>query len=82
MRLQRLEKDDKAGKVPKELFNKYTVNSYSNGDYSQVAYATSSSHKTKSYDDPITCRAMRPQSSWRRMTRLEKCRRSSSTTTQ
>ena len=37
---KQLEKDDKAGKVPKELFNNYTVISYSNGEYSQVAYAT------------------------------------------
>lgn len=35
-----LEKDDKEGKVPKELYNNYTVISYSNGEYSQVAYAT------------------------------------------
>lgn len=37
---EQLEKDDKAGKVPKELFNNYTVITYSNGEYSQAAYAT------------------------------------------
>ena len=37
---KQLEKDDKEGKVPKELYNNYTVISYSNGEYSQVAYAT------------------------------------------
>ena len=36
---EQLEKDDKAGRVPKELFNNYTIVSYSNGEYSQVAYA-------------------------------------------
>ncbi len=35
-----LEKDDKEGKVPKEMYNNYTVISYSEGEYSQVAYAT------------------------------------------
>lgn len=37
---EQLEKDDKAGRVPKELFNNYTVITYSNGEYSQAAYAT------------------------------------------
>ena len=37
---EQLKKDEKAGKVPKELFNNYTVISYSDGEYSQVAYAT------------------------------------------
>ena len=36
---QQLEKDDKEGKVPKEFFNNYTIVSYSDGKYSQVAYA-------------------------------------------
>ena len=37
---EQLEKDDKAGTVPKELYNNYTVITYSNGEYSQAAYAT------------------------------------------
>ncbi|CAK0782643.1 hypothetical protein CVIRNUC_005842 [Coccomyxa viridis] len=36
---QQLEKDDKEGKVPKEFFNNYSIVSYSDGKYSQVAYA-------------------------------------------
>ena len=36
---EQLERDDKAGKVPKEFYNNYTIVSYINGKYSQVAYA-------------------------------------------
>lgn len=36
---EQLERDDKVGKVPKEFFNNYTIVSYINGEYSQVAYA-------------------------------------------
>jgi len=38
---EHLEKDDKAVKVLDELFDNYTVKSYSNGEYSQVAIAPS-----------------------------------------
>ena len=36
---EQLEKDDKEGQVPKEFFNNYTIVSYIDGKYSQVAYA-------------------------------------------